>query len=238
MSLPLNLNHCYMNKQKVLQRIARYLMLHGSFTNNLGLLNGKMGTVLFFMHYARYEKNKRYERFAGELIDEIYDGIHIAYPQGFGDGLAGIAWGMEYLVRNGFVKAEPDELLGDLDARILERNVGRISDDSLENGLRGLAYYAMSRCMGRTYMPYFNDYLQELLSMFLTVVPDDEESIMIRKRLMDILRHDDKTVDMSFLINYASTVTFRTHLIFNEHRGMGIAKNGYVGIGLNLLLVR
>ena len=39
-----------MNKHEVLQRIARYLMLHSSFTDKIGLFDGKMGVILFFMH--------------------------------------------------------------------------------------------------------------------------------------------------------------------------------------------
>ena len=62
-----------MNKQEVLQRTARYLMLHSSFTDKIGLFEGKMGIILFFMNYSRYTRCKRYEKFAGELIDEIYE---------------------------------------------------------------------------------------------------------------------------------------------------------------------
>lgn len=50
-----------MNKHEVLQRIARYLMLHSSFTDKIGLFDGKMGVILFFMNYARYTGCKRYE---------------------------------------------------------------------------------------------------------------------------------------------------------------------------------
>jgi len=80
-----------MNKHEVLQRIARYLMLHSSFTDKIGLFDGKMGVILFFMNYARYTGCKRYEKFAGELIDEIYTEIHIDCSANFGNGLAGIA---------------------------------------------------------------------------------------------------------------------------------------------------
>jgi len=63
----------YNNKvENRLQRIANVLLLNASFTDNLGLLNGKMGIAIFFYQYARYTGNKVYEDYAGELIDEIY----------------------------------------------------------------------------------------------------------------------------------------------------------------------
>ncbi|WP_033886511.1 lanthionine synthetase LanC family protein, partial [Bacteroides faecichinchillae] len=146
-----------MNKHEVLQRTARYLMLHSSFTSNIGLFEGKMGIILFFMNYSRYTKCKRYEKFAGELIDEIYAEIHIDCSPNFGNGLAGIGWGMEYLIRNHFVKADPDEVLKALDNQILERDVRRVKDFSMENGLKGIATYVISRCAGREYSCIFED---------------------------------------------------------------------------------
>jgi hypothetical protein len=47
-----------MKQEEILSRIARYLMLHGSFTSNIGLLNRKIGIAIFFYHYARYTGKK------------------------------------------------------------------------------------------------------------------------------------------------------------------------------------
>ncbi|MDR0574375.1 MAG: hypothetical protein LBG96_10175, partial [Tannerella sp.] len=135
---------------ELLQRIARYLMLHGSFIDNIGLLNGKMGIAIFFYHYSRYTGKNIYDDFAGELIDEIYNEIHVNTPCDFKDGLCGIGWGMEYLIRNNFVNADSDEVLEDLDKRIMERDVRRITDYSLETGLKGIACYVIERRKNRT----------------------------------------------------------------------------------------
>ncbi|MDR2775300.1 MAG: hypothetical protein LBC19_11270 [Tannerella sp.] len=69
-----------MNRQSLfsiqsLPRIARYLILHGSSTKDIGLLNGKTGIALFFYHYAHYAKKKVYRQYADELICEVYKGI-------------------------------------------------------------------------------------------------------------------------------------------------------------------
>jgi hypothetical protein len=41
-------------------------MLNSSFTNNIGLLQGKMGISILFFHYANYTKKKIYKDFAGD----------------------------------------------------------------------------------------------------------------------------------------------------------------------------
>ena len=86
------------------QRITNTLLLNASFIGNLGLMHGKMGIAIYFFHLAQETKNQIYEDYAGELIDEIYDEISTTTPLDFENGLAGIGWGIEYLVQNGFIE--------------------------------------------------------------------------------------------------------------------------------------
>ena len=62
--------------EALLKRIADHQMLHGSFRRDLGVLNGKMGIVLFFFHYARYTGRVLYEDFAGEMLEEVIQELH------------------------------------------------------------------------------------------------------------------------------------------------------------------
>lgn len=223
-----------MNKQEVLQRIARYLMLHGSFTNQIGLLDGKMGVVLFFMNYSKYTRCKQYERFAGELIDEIYTEIHIDCSPHFGNGLAGIAWGMEYLIRNRFVKADPDEVLEALDLRILEKDVRRVKDISLESGLKGIAYYVISRCSGREYSFIFESYITDLIQALQTNAPEDKESLRLIEILQAIFNKDTDVENVDFLTEYTAKTHRTDSFDFETWRGLGI-RGSYAGIGLKIM---
>ncbi len=107
------------NIDALLERIANILLLNGSFTDYLGLLNGKMGIAIFFFHYARYCNNTVYEDYAGEFVDEIYEEINTSTPVNLADGLTGIGWGIEYLVKNGFVQANTDDALSEIDSASL-----------------------------------------------------------------------------------------------------------------------
>jgi lantibiotic modifying enzyme len=127
------------------QHIINTLLLNASFIDNIGLMHGKMGISIFFFHLARQTKNQIYEDYAGELIDEIYEEITANTPVDFENGLAGIGWGIEYLVQNGFIEADTDEVLEEFDKRILHEFTYHFSDDiNLTNGLTGFtAYFAM-----------------------------------------------------------------------------------------------
>ena len=99
----------------LLEKIANHYLFYGSFYSDLGLYNGKMGMVIFFFHYARYTGNSLYEDFAGELLDDIYEDItdNISFSQ-----LCEIGWGILYLLQQGFVEGNADEVLEIIDERI------------------------------------------------------------------------------------------------------------------------
>lgn len=223
-----------MNKHEVLQRIARYLMLHSSFTNNIGLFDGKMGVVLFFTNYSRYTGYKRYERFAGELIDEIYEEIHIDCSTDFGNGLAGIAWGIEYLIKNDFVKADASEILKELDHKILERDVRRVKDISVESGLKGIAYYAISRCAGREYSLTFKDYIIDLVQTLKAITAKDHEIDLLTDTIENIINKNKVSNEIDFLEKFIANIHINDPFNFVKGKSLGL-RGGYAGIGLKMI---
>ena len=131
-------------KNFMLTQIANHLIINASFLEELGLYYGKMGAVLFFVHYARYVNNEIYDDFAGELLDEIYEEIHDKISVDFEYGLAGIGWGLIYLLNNKYVEGNPNEVLKCIDSKILSlglENKNR-SVDSL-----GISFYVQERIL-------------------------------------------------------------------------------------------
>jgi len=132
------------------ERIINTLLLNASFIDNIGLLNGKMGISIAFYHLARQTGNKIYEDYAGELIDEIYEEITVNMPCDFENGLSGIGWGIEYLVQNGFIEADTDEVLSEFDEKLLhELTFHRPEGTELVGFLLSLGAYYLMRLKGR-----------------------------------------------------------------------------------------
>jgi hypothetical protein len=156
-------NKLVADKRIFLERLARHLIMHASFMKDLSLYHGKMGIVLFFAHYSRYTGKVLYDDFAGELLEEIYEGIHEGIPINFEAGLCGIGWGIEYLLQKGFMEGDSDEILSDIDAEVMGRDLRRITDYSVRTGLKGISYYiamrlcSTSRLSGK--MPFDDAYL-------------------------------------------------------------------------------
>lgn len=96
----------------ILRQIANTIFVNVQHQEKLGLLDGKVGISLFFYSYARYTNNKIYSELAGELIDQVYEGLDKYVDRNFFSGLTGIAYGIDYAIKNKFV--ETDESDGDI----------------------------------------------------------------------------------------------------------------------------
>lgn len=133
-----------MNHEEV-QRLTNHLVLNGSFIDDLGLFYGKIGIAIFLFHYGRYTNESMYELLGESLIEDIYENIHENMPVTMDKGLCGIAWGLCSLLENNFLEGDADEILSDIDNKIMERDPIRITDLSFNTGLEGIWCYVQMR---------------------------------------------------------------------------------------------
>lgn len=202
---------------KLLSRIANHLIINTSFLNNLGLYHGKMGVAIFFAHYALYTTNSLYDDFASELMDEIYEEIHEGQPIDLENGLCGIAWGILYLVQKGFIKGDINEILEDIDKKIMERDLRRTTDLSFKKGLKGIYYYVNSRL--------------DFSSHDITKIPFDFIYISELKKAAKKLENDKSTHLLSSIFE-AKTICEED--ITKWRLGLS---DGCAGYGLKLMMV-
>lgn len=145
------------------EKILSFLIVNYRYASGIGLMHGKMGGVLFFLLYARHTGITEYEKYAEMLMKDIYREINEVTPVSFATGLCGIGWGIEFLIQNKLIGGDSDEILADIDDKIMERSPLRIKDYSLEKGLGGILFYVNARI--KSYdrkMPFDIKYLAEL----------------------------------------------------------------------------
>ncbi len=150
----------------LLKEIADHHLLRGLFCQEQGLWKGKMGMSVFFYLLSRLTANRWYEAFAGELLDDVCNGLSQYCSVTFDEGLCGIGWAIEFLKKEGFVEGDTDEILEEVDKKVMERDVRRITDLSLETGLAGIAAYVRSRLdserVSGCSQPFDTAYLEDL----------------------------------------------------------------------------
>ena len=109
-----------MDKEKeLLQQIANMLFINTQRVNQYGLLQGKLGIAIFFYHYARYTGDERYNDFPNEYVEYIYEKLGKDSFENFADGLSGIGWGIDYIIKEGFVDAD-DDMLEKVDEEVIK----------------------------------------------------------------------------------------------------------------------
>lgn len=160
------------------QHIIHQLLLRSSMEKDVGLYHGKMGLILFFVHYFRHTGQQVYDDTADELMIELQEGIHTELPVGFAFGLSGVGWGIEYLIQNGFVDVDSLEICEEIDKMIMENDPLKITDYSLDNGLEGILHYVLAHVKGvrskHFKLPFSEVYFKSLYQA-VTTIPNDIE---------------------------------------------------------------
>ena len=105
-------NHQLVND---LMQIKDLLMEKDNLPLSPGLIDGKMGVVVFFFHYSEYVKEDKYKDYAINLIEDLQSQIHSSTPINYASGLTGIGTAIEYLSQQCMIDVDTDELLFDFD---------------------------------------------------------------------------------------------------------------------------
>jgi len=125
---------------------ADHVITNGD-NSNLDLFSGVAGNCIFFYELSRALNNDFYQTTADRLLDKLFESKSILnLNTSFGNGLAGIGWCLEYLLKQGFCEGNRDEILEDID-NIIFRAIyeSKKMPIDLSNGLLGYLIYIISR---------------------------------------------------------------------------------------------
>lgn len=127
-------------------QIAQQIQQNGLASKNQGLMHGNSGLCIYFYHLARNTNNAEYEQLADDLLDKVFANLSTSAFADFENGLAGIGWGIEYLVQNGFAEGDTDDILEEVDNKVFKAlNEENFISFELGNGLTGFLFYLIIR---------------------------------------------------------------------------------------------
>lgn len=184
--------------RKELLKIIDYLLLNSQYIQDIGLFHGKMGIVVALYAYANKYKDKLLEDYAWDLFQQVYDGVHSDMPISLEYGLIGIGYGTTMMCEQGWFECDLNDILADIDAKIMERDPRRITDFSIRSGAGGLCLYLSLRkkvCdIFSTYDRQFVEELQSVMSSKEIIVPETHITQILIEPSFAIDNYIDKPI--------------------------------------------
>ena len=104
------------------------------------LTDGKMGLCIYFYHLSRWESNNGYLQVAEKLLNDVVNNLSNKSDLSVETGLAGIAVGINHLVKENFVEGDINEILEDVDSRIFKHLIF-LKDNELTSRKPELIHY-------------------------------------------------------------------------------------------------
>ena len=138
------MEHTFTQEQLLLHQVV----LHANDVPARGLFEGQMGIVRALSEYARARKLRPLKIAINFLLDQVLDNLSTEMPLDFANGLTGIGWGVEYLLQNQFQRGQGADICAAIDQKLMQQNILRQTDLSLEKGLEGWLHYIVAHLQG------------------------------------------------------------------------------------------
>lgn len=190
--------------------LVNYLALQAAQASDCGLYHGRMGIILSLYCHGIVNGNQCLCDYAGDILqntaNDYYDG-NISIE----NGLSGIGLGYTLLYKAGMFKDNLNDILYEIDKKIMGVDPRRMDDHTFRKGASGVLFYIRTRLsVDQICVSLCKDYIQELEANVREDVCKDVrhdmffESLRQPKWKMDEYLEKDPGIDNGsayFLIN-------------------------------------
>ncbi|TQM51503.1 lanthionine synthetase-like protein [Arcticibacter tournemirensis] len=119
--------------KKRIIKLSNIFVMTENYVSNIGLTSGKMGIIMFLYYSSRIVNCKSYQDLADSLMDKLFEDIKSNTNFSFSNGLAGLPFAINRLVKDKFIDADPDDIFIQLDKKIHSgyerRNINDFAED-------------------------------------------------------------------------------------------------------------
>ncbi len=206
---------------------------------NIGLINGQMGIIIFFYHYASFSENKNYIELSDKMLKNLLKNIKSDMSYCFISGLCGIGWGVEYLYQNGFIDTDTSKMLAYIDKKVMEIDPFRCENIDRDYGLGGIVLYLLARLYTihnqNLENPFDDSYLSNVHKKVKSIIDQrNTESNSIDIYQTFLLYYDNNnSIEKAVIYDACSLFNMKNVLIPDLEPGL---RGGLAGVGLTLIL--
>jgi len=127
-----------------LDEIASFFLSFNGYKHPSSIMGGDLGVAIFLAKYGKYAQNEQYINKAVEIVSNCFDHIEQRFvPGSFCNGLAGVGWGLRYMISNNLLEGDIDALTQGLEDVIYKNSLQLLEKgeyDYMHMGSGGLLY--------------------------------------------------------------------------------------------------
>lgn len=187
----------------------------------LPTLNGKMGTCLLYFALSRYHTDPVIFQYGQTLLNDISEQAATLTDLNWGYGLAGIGWGIEYIISNNFISENSDDVLSSVDD-VLYKYVLYAPEKklSLHEGMIGFCHYFMARYYSKNKGTH--RYLKLPLHECLAILIDNivqENTAACQEELQDIVVFTARFMHQRIKSRSLASILQKSVNLLSDHMG-------------------
>lgn len=123
-------------------------ILLADFTKDFAIFDGNCGKLLVCMLWAKWQKSEFFEKLSSSLYEKITNQVTTVIGVNMSNGLLSLGWTIEFLNQNKLISCDTNEVLADIDEKVLALNCRKIKDTTFGSGVRGIIAYVYARILG------------------------------------------------------------------------------------------
>lgn len=159
------------------------LILQCGDLSDIGLFDGRMGCIIALMEYADRYGVASIVDFCVYMINKSVTALPANMAIGFGSGIMGIAFALDYLCYSGLINIDTSEVCREIDKRLMQYSPLRMYDLSLEKGLEGMLMYVnIHMYNNRGYKVFADSFVAEIRKR-VSVIPNDAQTDNMKKQI-------------------------------------------------------
>jgi len=211
-----------MHKENILSEIVTADFLKNKIeeslilnNNDYGLYNGQTGLCIICFLLSDLFPDEGFNERAHQILDKISDNIGAVEKLDFEKGLAGVGWGIEWMVQNGYIHADTNEVLEDLDDELYKTVTCLKSPNiSLKNGSIGKAMFFYKRLMSQNQPTIRNRYRNICNQECLVLLIDEmKENLLAEGDEIFIGSDPEQGISSYRLMEIAHTLIFLNKIL-------------------------
>lgn len=224
-------------KKKLIIDIILFVISRMKENNDIGLFNGQMGVLILLYHYIKFSKENAFLKYTNKLLDDTLKRVSDDLPFNLHSGFIGIGWGVEYLYQRNIISGDINEILFDIDRKIMEISPCRVTNYNLKYGLGGLVRYLLNRLYTinkeKKESPFCLDFLEEIYIKAKRIVANKDSCDCVEVYIEYILFYEKKdSIKSSSIYDILLLPSLNKYSKTTKNIGL----EGQAGVALELIL--